>query len=69
MYFGKSRNISQVMTVGQVVNALSKYSESTPLVIMANEYTPCGVLSDVVRSHTKDDKGEYISVVVLDVKT
>jgi hypothetical protein len=69
MYFGERRDISQVMTVGQVLEALKKYNEKTPLVIMANKYTPCGVLYDVVRSYAKDDNGEYISVVVLDVKT
>lgn len=69
MYFGKSRDIKDVMTVGQVLEALKNYNEKTPLVIVANQYTPCGVLSDVMRSHTKDDNGEYVSVVVLDVKT
>lgn len=68
MYFGKTRDISQVMTVGQVIDALSSYSADTKLVVVANQ-RPCGMLLDVVNSYIKDDKDEYVPIVCLDVKT
>ena len=68
MYFGKTRDISQVMTVGQVLDALSNYSADTKLVVVANQ-RPCGMLLDVVHSYIKSGKDEYVPIVCLDVKT
>ena len=68
MYFGKTRDISQIMTIGQVIDALSNYSADTKLVVVANQ-RPCGMLLDVVYSHIKGGKDEYVPIVCLDVET
>lgn len=68
MYFGKSRKIDQVMTVGQVIEELSKFQDMTPLVVFAND-TPCGMLLSAKMSHAKDHNDKYVPVAVLNVKT
>lgn len=68
MYFGKSRKIHQVMTVGQVIEELNEFHSMTPLVVLANG-TPCGMLLSAKMSHAKDHNDKYVSVAVLNVET
>ena len=68
MYFGKSRKIHQVMTVGKVIEELNEFHSMTPLVVFAND-TPCGMLLGAKMSYAKDHNDNYVSVAVLNIKT